>query len=95
MVIFVLQNKWIIENEYSIRYFLYESPLMPLWGILLIDLFLGIFFGICYYFVNHAKLKRVLHQNRKKIEQMEKELVSLRNLPIIEDHKEETSLKTI
>lgn len=92
-VTFILQNQWIIKDSYTIRYFLYETRPISLYLILLIDFFFGIFLCACCYLVKHAQLKRIIHQHRKRIAQMEEELVSLRNLPITED-QEETTIET-
>ena len=88
VVIFVFQNQWIIQERFSIHYFIYNTPEIYLWIILLIDFFMGILLCTCCYIVKHSKLKRLLHQNKKRIAQMEKELVSLRNLPITENREE-------
>ena len=83
-----------INEEYPIRYFLYETSPISLYVILLIDFFFGIFLCACCYLVKHSQLKRVLQQHRKRIAQMEEELVSLRNLPITEDQEETTTTET-
>ncbi|MGA1843477.1 MAG: LapA family protein [bacterium] len=93
-VTFILQNQWIIQERYSIRYFLYETSPISLYLILLVDFFFGIFLCACCYLVKHAQLKRVLQQHRKRIAQMEEELVSLRNLPITEDQEETATTET-
>lgn len=91
VVIFVFQNQWIIEEKFSINYFLYNTPEIYLWIILLVDFFLGTLLCTCCYIIKHSKLKRLLYQNKKRITQMEKELVSLRNLPITENQEEKNS----
>jgi uncharacterized integral membrane protein len=91
VVIFVFQNPWIIEKEVYITIPLYYTFKIALWIILLIFFFLGTLLSTCCYIVKHSKLKRLLNQNKKRIIQMERELVSLRNLPITEDQEEKTS----
>lgn len=95
VVTFVLQNQWIINESFSICYFLWESKPISLYIILLMDFFFGIFLCASCYLVKHSKLKRLLNQNRKRIAQMEEELVSLRNLPITENQEENDTLQTI
>ncbi|MBN2373016.1 LapA family protein [bacterium] len=93
VVTFVLQNQWIIQERFSVRYFLYETVPISLSIILLITFSLGAFLCACCYIIKNNKLKRLLNQHKKKIKQMEKELVSLRNLPITEDQKRETPIQ--
>ena len=94
VVTFVLQNQWIIQERFPIRYFLWESTPISLYIILLIDFFIGILLCVSCYIVKHSKLKRMLHQNKRRIAQMEEELVSLRNLPITENQEENNTLQT-
>lgn len=94
VVTFILQNQWIVQQNFSIRYFLYNTPPISLYLILLADFFLGAFLCACCYVVKNSRLKGVINQHKKKIQQMEKELVSLRNLPITENQKQEASLQT-
>ena len=93
VVTFVLQNQWIIQENFSVQYFLYETAPISLYVILLINFFLGAFLCACCYIVKNRKLKKLINEHKKKITQMEKELVSLRNLPITEDQKGEASLQ--
>ena len=95
MVTFVLQNQWIIQQRFSIRYFLWETAPISLYILFLIDFFLGILLCTSCYIVKHTKLKQLLSKNKKRIAQMEEELVSLRNLPITENQEENNSLQTI
>ena len=96
VVVFVFQNQWIIQEKFSIQYFFYNTSEIYLWIILLIDFFLGTLLCTSCYIVKHSKLKRLLNQNKKRITQMEKELISLRNLPITENQEEKTSsLETV
>ena len=37
VVIFVFQNQWIIQEKFSINYFIYNTPEIYLWIILLIQ----------------------------------------------------------
>ena len=95
VVTFILQNQWIIQQKFSIEYFLHETSPISLYLILMIVFFAGIFLAACCYIVKTNKLKKLLAQNKRRIAQMEKELVSLRNLPITENQEEETaSLET-
>lgn len=94
IVTFILQNQWIVQQEFSIRYFLYETAPISLYLIMLIDFFLGVFLCACCYIIKNTKLKKIINKHKKKIEQMEKELVSLRNLPITENQEKELSLQS-
>ena len=93
IVTFILQNQWIIQQEYSIKYTLYETPPISLYVILLFVFFLGALLSSLCYLVRNSKLKRFINQQKKKIKQMEQELISLRNLPIIENQDKETSFQ--
>jgi len=96
VVTFVLQNQWIIMQKFSVGYGLWETTEIRLFYMLLFMFFFGFFLSACCYVIKYNKLKRILSQNKRQIAQMEKELVSLRNLPITENEEEEkTSLETV
>lgn len=94
VVTFVLQNQWIVNQQFSIGYGLWKTNEIRLFYMLLFMFFFGIFLSACCYIIKYNKLKRTLSQNKRKIAQMEKELVSLRNLPITENEEEKTSIET-
>lgn len=92
-VTFILQNQWIVQQKVTLNYFLYSSSPLSLYTILLIDFFLGALLIACCSLIKHSKTKRILNQYKKKIDQMEKELISLRNLPITENAEKNVSLE--
>ena len=94
VVTFVLQNQWIVNQQFSIGYGLWKTNEIRLFYMLLFMFFFGIFLSACCYIIKYNKLKRLFSQNKRKIVQMEKELVSLRNLPITENEEEKTSIET-
>ena len=81
-VSFLFENKWIIEEEFQIQYYTYTSPPIPMVLLLLGTILLGALLIAIPSFMKGHKLKKILKAERKKIAQMEKELNSLRNLPI-------------
>lgn len=90
-VTFILHNQWIVSQEFPIRYFVFHTEPISLYIIFLAVFFLGAFLTTCCYMIKNSKLKRVLNQHKKKIKQMEQELISLRNLPITENQDNKTS----
>ena len=84
-VSFLFENKWIVEQEYQIHYYTYTSPPIPMVLLLLGTILLGALLIAVPSFMKGHKLKKIVKMERKKIAQMEKELSSLRNLPITEE----------
>ena len=84
-VSFIFENKWIVEEEFQIKYYTYTSPPIPMVLLLLGTILLGALLIAVPSFMKGHKLKKILKTERKKITQMEKELNSLRNLPITEE----------
>ena len=86
-VSFLFENTWIVEQKYEIHYYTYTSPPIPMVLLLLGSILLGALLITIPSFMKGHKLKKIVKMERKKIAQMEKELSSLRNLPITEEKK--------
>ncbi len=86
-VTFIVQNAWILNPnpDYKIRYLNYTTPSMPPVVLFLFCILLGSLFIAGPSFIKNQQLKRLLRVEKKKIAQMEKELSSLRNLPITDE----------
>ena len=84
-VSFIFENKWIVEEEYEIRYYTYTSPPIPMVLLFLGNILLGALLIAVPSFMKGHRLKKVLKMERKKIAQMKEELSSLRNLPITQE----------
>jgi putative membrane protein len=84
-VSFVLENKWIVDQRYEIQYYTVKSPAIPLVLLFLANILFGALLMAVPSFIKNHHLKKALKGERKKIAQMEKELSSLRNLPITEE----------
>ena len=92
---FVLKNDWIVKQKYEIEYYGYQSPPIPLVLLFLGNILLGALLMVIPTFLKNQRLRKIVKNERKKIAQMEKELRSLRNLPITEEKNiEQVSQKT-
>ncbi|MEW5803466.1 MAG: LapA family protein [bacterium] len=82
---FVMQNRWIIEQGYEIQYHRYKTKEIPLVLLFLGNVLLGALLVSIPSFIKNFHLRRALRGEHKRIVQMEKELNSLRNLPITDE----------
>lgn len=91
-VSFILENTWIIKEQYQIEYYTLKSRPIPLVLLFFGNILLGALIVALPSFLKNLRLKRLLKLDQKKMHQMDKELSSLRNLPLTED-KEIEQLK--
>ena len=92
MVIFLLAIFFSIQNRgpVTLRFGLYpfrsepwfEVPDVPLFLVILCAIFLGLLAGGVGDFYKRFQLKRAIRQNQKVIQQLEKEVDSLRTPPV-------------
>ncbi len=88
MVVFIFAILFSIQNKdlVTVRFGLYpiqntqwfEVPDVPFFLVVLCAIFLGVFIGGIGDLYKHLKLTRVLRQNKKMIERLEREVHSLR-----------------
>ncbi|MEW6380684.1 MAG: lipopolysaccharide assembly protein LapA domain-containing protein [bacterium] len=82
---FVRQNDWIVRQGYQIQYYRYQTIEIPVILLLLGSLFFGALMVSIPSFVKNFNLKRTLKAERRRCAQMERELNSLRNLPLTDE----------
>jgi|GEM_PF-907275 uncharacterized integral membrane protein len=97
LIIMILLVTFAVKNNTPTKlyyYFNLESPEVPLFLVILLGLFLGAVFVWIINLFERMKLKYIIKKKDKKIREIEKELVSLRNLPIEESlsNKKDTNL---
>jgi len=85
MASFVMQNQWMLNKEFSFSYYTRTTRHINFLALLLGSTITGALMSSLIMLVNQMSLKRVIRKKEKTIAKMEKELNSLRNLPIIED----------
>jgi uncharacterized integral membrane protein len=83
VVSFVLNNPWINETH-EIHYLGYRTVPIHLSLIILGSILLGAVMVSGSMFVHQLKLKNKIREQAKRLRQLEEELHSLRNLPLIE-----------
>jgi len=83
VVNFLLENPW-MKEKFVIHYFGYQSAPIYLPVIILGAMLLGALLTAAAMLVPQLRLKRELRQQVRRIRQMEEELNSLRNLPLME-----------
>jgi putative membrane protein len=83
---FIMQNSWLYEQGHEIRYHnVFKTGDIPIVLLFLGNILLGALLMSIPSFMKNFHLRRALKGERKKIAQMEKELNSLRNLPITDE----------
>ena len=82
-VSFIRENPWLNE-AIELRYFGYRSIPFPLSVIILGSMLLGAIIVSASMLINQLKLKKKMREQGKKLRQLEAELHSLRNLPLME-----------
>ncbi|MCL6584751.1 MAG: lipopolysaccharide assembly protein LapA domain-containing protein [bacterium] len=82
---FLRQNDWIVKQSYQIQYYRYQSVEIPMILLLLGGVFFGALMVSVPSFIKNFHLRRALRAERRRCSQMEKELNSLRNLPITDE----------
>ena len=77
---FSIQNKDEVSIRYAIQnYQWFEVTKVPLFLIILCSVFLGVLIGGIGDLYSRFQLKRILRQNQKIIERLEREIQSLRS----------------
>jgi len=87
MASFVMQNQWMLNKEFKFSYYTKSTAHINFLVLLLGTTITGALLSSLIMLVNQMGLKRIIKKKEKIIAKMEKELNSLRNLPIIEDDK--------
>ncbi len=80
VILFSLHNKEEVILRFSLhplQSFLWESPKIPLFLVILCSVFLGIIIGGISDLYRHIQLKKTLRQNQRMIERLEREIQSL------------------
>lgn len=90
VIILIVANPWMVEQKYSLVFFDRQTIPMPIIVYMLISVIIGAVISAVSLFVGHLRLKSILREKNQKIQQMEEELCSLRNLPL----RESDSLKS-
>lgn len=78
LVTFAVKNNTPIKLYY---YFNFQSPEIPLFLVVLASVFIGALFVWMLALFDRIRLKMSVSKKDKKIRELEKELVDLRNLP--------------
>ena len=81
----VLANQWMLETKFSIYYMGYKTPELQVVILFLITTAIGAILTSISMLAGQLKLKYSIRDYKKKINQMEEELSSLRNLPLREN----------
>jgi putative membrane protein len=83
VVYFIQKNPWINET-YTIHYFGYRTVPIPLSLIILCSIMLGAVLVSGTMFIHQLKLRQKMREQARRLRQLEEELHSLRNLPLVE-----------
>ena len=97
VIVFLIAITFATKNQetISLRYYFFDGSLtMPLFLLIFLALLTGILLAGCAGVFAGFKLKYEIRRHKKMIFELEKELSSLRNLPITEpedpeEHREE------
>ncbi len=85
-MVFFVQNKKILTANLDLQFQLFNwswfSTTVPIYLFLLIFFVLGAILTLLYFIIERIKQTRELKQCRRHIQSLEKELNSLRNLPL-------------
>jgi len=100
-MLFLVQNSEVINTLVSIKMELFDYRLIatevPLYLLILGAFLLGAFFTLGYLVADRIKIGAQLREAKRKIASLEKELQSLRNIPLEKDsfsEENETSFST-
>ena len=89
IVSFIVQNPRLTSESYTIQYFGYQTVPIQLPIIILGAVFLGALLVFGAALLEYFELKRVIRRQEKRLQQLEQELNSLRNLPILGEKLEQ------
>ncbi|WP_457571267.1 LapA family protein [Desulfovulcanus sp.] len=88
-MLFFVQNTELLSTSLTLKLdFLgkhYESQEIPIYLLILIAFVLGAFISLFYFLAEKIKLSQQLRTYRNKIANLEKEVTSLRNMPLQEE----------
>ena len=97
--VFFMQNYPTLSTPISIRYDLYffqvESLPFPVWSIILLSFSLGVMLAVFFGLYERYMIKQNAKTKTREVARLEKEVNSLRNLPITEEKfsEEEEQIK--
>ncbi len=87
--VFFMQNYPTLSTPISIRYDLYffqvESLPFPVWSIILLSFSLGVMLAVFFGLYERYMIKQNAKSKTREVARLEKEVNSLRNLPITEE----------
>lgn len=100
-MIFFVQNTEILTANLDLQFHLFNwswfSATVPIYVFILLFFVLGAIVSMLYFFMERIRLARELKQSRSRIQSLEKELNSLRNMPLeqeasrpVEQHTQES-----
>ncbi len=85
-MIFFVQNTKILTANLDLQFHLFNwswfSTTVPIYIFILLFFVLGAIVSMLYFFMERIRLTKELKQCRSKIQSLEKELNSLRNMPL-------------
>ena len=87
VVIFFVQNPWLINTRYAFHYFAYQSVPIPLVFIVLGAILTGAGFASAVLLIEQLRLKKRLRLQEKRLKEIE-ELAALRQSPLTEAARE-------
>ncbi len=93
IVSFIVQNPRLTSESYTLQYFGYQTAPIQLPIILLGAIFLGALLVLGATLMEYFGLKRIIHRQERKLHQLEQELNSLRNLPLLGEKDESGKIK--
>ena len=88
LLVFVIQNGGVLASSVTLRLDLFLSDLSPqpvaLYGLLLIAFLVGFILGGTWRLATHLRLRSQFRRLHRILAEKERELNSLRNLPVLE-----------
>jgi lipopolysaccharide assembly protein A len=88
LLVFVIQNGGVLASSVALRLDLFLSDLSPqpvaLYGLLLIAFLVGLILGGTWWLATHLRLRSQFRRLTRLLAEKERELNSLRNLPVLE-----------
>ena len=86
LLFFLVASIFFVENSKTVSiYYFQEAPLdVPLYFVIICSLVLGALFGVMEGVLDKMRSARTIRLLKRELEAKERELTSLRNLPITE-----------
>ena len=98
LLVFVIQNGGVLASNVTLRLDLFLSDLSPqpvaLYGLLLIAFLVGLMLGGTWWLATHLRLRSQFRRLSRLLAEKERELNSLRNLPVLEAETRVTGTST-